>query len=96
MFKDYIQDLGRYLILAIGAGGLALAVGLWGQPLDKSTKMAIAIFFGILGGGGVVGVTIKHSRTWKQVISEHYAPSTVEIDMDNLQQRISEVQKKDS
>jgi hypothetical protein len=57
--------------------------------------MGIAMFFGILGAGGVVGVTVKHSRTWQKVISEHFANSTVEIDMDNLQQRISEVQQKD-
>jgi tRNA(Met) C34 N-acetyltransferase TmcA len=95
MFKNYLQDIGRVLIFTTVVSGVSL-VSILGQPLDKPEKEAIAIFVGILSAGGVLAVTLDHSRTWQKVISEHFANSTVEIDMDNLQQRISEVQQKDS
>jgi hypothetical protein len=69
---------------------------LWGQLTDRDLMIGLFIVTGFLSVGGVLAVTVVHAAKWNTIRSEHFAPPSVEsMDMDQLHQRIKEVQSHD-
>jgi hypothetical protein len=99
--KNYLKDLRGILVLCLGVSGI-LSAGiilsglLWGQLTDRDLMIGLFIVTGFLSVGGVLAVTVVHAAKWNTIRSEHFAPPSVEsMDMDQLHQRIKEVQSHD-